>query len=158
MLVHVLDVNDNAPVFSQEVYEGTISEAAVPGSLVFQRLSSVPLVVSAKGRDAGVRTVDDVRAHPQRLACLLPDARKTCLELKRFLRQKVYLSKTLNAERERSVQMIAELFQYFEADPARLPDPYREQVAARPAHNVICEYIAGMTDGYCGRQYHELIK
>ncbi len=108
-------------------------------------------------RAAGVKTVDDVRRHPQRLACLLPDARKTCLELKRFLRQRVYLSKPLNAERERSVQMIGELFQYFEADPSRLPDPYKEQVASRPAHNVICEYIAGMTDGYCGRRYHELI-
>ena len=108
-------------------------------------------------RDAGVKTVDDVRRHPQRLACLLPDARKTCLELKRFLRQRVYLSKALNAERERSVQMIGELFQYFEADPSRLPEPYKEQVAARPAHNVICEYIAGMTDGYCGRRHQELI-
>jgi len=108
--------------------------------------------------DAGVQSVDDVRRHPQRLACLLPEARKTCLELKRFLRQRVYLSKELNAERDRSVQMIGELFAYFEADPDRLPEPYREQVQLRPAHQVICEYIAGMTDGYCGRQYHELIK
>lgn len=108
-------------------------------------------------RAAEVRTVDDVRHHPQRLACLLPDARKTCLELKRFLRQRVYLSKALNAERERSVQMISELFAFFESDPERLPEPYREQVNSRPAHFVICEYIAGMTDGYCGRRYHELI-
>ena len=108
-------------------------------------------------RAANVRTGDDVRHHPQRLACLRPNARKTCLELKRFLRHRVYLSKTLNAERERSVQMIGGLFNYFEADPARLPDPYGEQVNLRPAHNVICEYIAGMTDGYCRRRYRELI-
>ena len=108
-------------------------------------------------RAANVQTVDQVRHHPQRLACLRPNARKTCLELKRFLRHRVYLSKTLNAERERSVQMIGGLFNYFEADPARLPDPYGEQVNLRPAHNVICEYIAGMTDGYCRRRYQELI-
>jgi len=108
-------------------------------------------------RTANVQTADDVRRHPQRLACLLPEARKTCLELKRFLRQRVYLSKALNTERERSVQMIGELFQYFVADPARLPEPYRDQVAIRPPHNVICEYIAGMTDGFCRRQYLELI-
>ena len=108
-------------------------------------------------RTANVQSVDDVRRHSQRLACLLPEARKTCLELKRFLRQRVYLSKALNSERDRSVQMIGELFQYFIADPARLPEPYRDQVANRPQHNVICEYIAGMTDGYCRRQYLELI-
>lgn len=108
-------------------------------------------------RLAGVETVEDVRRFPRRLATLLPDARRTGLELKRFLRQRVYLSKALNTERERNVRMIGELFAYFEADPQRLPDPYRDQVATRPAHNVICEYIAGMTDGYCGRQYAELI-
>jgi dGTPase len=108
-------------------------------------------------RAANVQTVDDVRRHPQRLACLRPEARKTCLELKRFLRHRVYLSKALNTERERSVLMIGALFRYFEADPARLPDPYQEQVTLRPAHNVICEYIAGMTDGYCRRQYQELL-
>ena len=51
------DVNDNSPTFSQELYEGTISEAATAGSLVFQRLSSAPLVVSAKDRDSGVNAL-----------------------------------------------------------------------------------------------------
>ncbi len=108
-------------------------------------------------REANVQSVDGVRSHPQRLARLLPGPAKTCLELKRFLRQRVYLSKALNAEREGSVQMIGELFQYFEADPSRLPSPYGDQVNTRPAHFVICEYIAGMTDRYCRRRYQELI-
>ena len=107
--------------------------------------------------EAGVQTVEDVRGHPQRLARLLPAAAKTCLELKRFLRQRVYLSKALNTERERSVHMIAELFKYFEADPSRLPSPYGDQVSARPPHFVICEYIAGMTDRFCRLRYQELI-
>ena len=107
--------------------------------------------------EAGVQTVDDVRNHPQRLARLLPAAAKTCLELKRFLRQRVYLSKALNTERERSVHMIAELFKYFEADPSRLPSPYGDQVTTRPPHFVICEYIAGMTDRFCRLRYQELI-
>ncbi|XP_046644672.1 fat-like cadherin-related tumor suppressor homolog isoform X5 [Daphnia pulicaria] len=55
--VHVSDVNDNSPTFSQELYEGTISEAAVAGSLVFQRLSSAPLVVSARDGDSGVNAL-----------------------------------------------------------------------------------------------------
>ena len=57
MLIHVLDVNDNSPAFSQELYEGTISESAAAGSLVFQRLSSNPLVVTAKDADAGVNAL-----------------------------------------------------------------------------------------------------
>ncbi|XP_045031201.1 fat-like cadherin-related tumor suppressor homolog isoform X3 [Daphnia magna] len=55
--VHVSDVNDNSPTFSQELYEGTIAESALAGSLVFQRLSSAPLVVSAKDGDSGVNAL-----------------------------------------------------------------------------------------------------
>lgn len=108
-------------------------------------------------REAGAETVDDVRHFPQRLASLLPEARATGQQLKGFLRERVYFSPALNTDRDRSVRMIGDLFEYFLSEPNRLPDAYREQVQVRPAHVVICEYIAGMTDGYCGRRHQELI-
>ena len=57
VLIHVLDVNDNAPTFTQEVYEGTIMESAKSGSLVFSQNSSSPLVISASDRDSGVNAL-----------------------------------------------------------------------------------------------------
>lgn len=107
---------------------------------------------------AGAKTVEDVRRYPARLAELTPDARETGKVLKRYLRQKVYHSPALKEERERNVGMISALFEYYAADPSRLPEPYGQQAAERQPHNVICEYIAGMTDGYCGRVYADVIE
>ena len=63
LLIHVLDVNDNAPSFAQPLYRGIIVESAPIGSLVTQRISasassaSPPLVVSARDADAGVNAL-----------------------------------------------------------------------------------------------------
>lgn len=53
VLIHVLDVNDNAPRFTQNLYEGTVMESAALGSLVFRLHSSSPLVISATDDDSG---------------------------------------------------------------------------------------------------------
>ena len=45
--------------------------------------------------------------------------------------------------------MIADLFDFFLEFPERLPEYYRQQTEADPAHRVVCDYIAGMTDRFC---------
>jgi dGTPase len=45
--------------------------------------------------------------------------------------------------------MISELFQFFLDHPDRLPENYAESL--EPPHRIICDYIAGMTDGYFRR-------
>ena len=50
VLVHVVDVNDNHPVFVHETYVGNISEAAPPNSVVLDN-ASAPLVVKAMDAD-----------------------------------------------------------------------------------------------------------
>ena len=53
------------------------------------------------------------------------------------------------------MQAIAELFEYFVQDPERLPEAYAERAKKEPPHRVICDYIAGMTDGYFNRVYRD---
>jgi dGTPase len=57
------------------------------------------------------------------------------------------------AERRRSAGMLAELFEYYLAHPEKLPQNYVDALAASPLHRVVCDYIAGMTDGYFLRCY-----
>lgn len=108
-------------------------------------------------RTARVESVEDVRGYPHRLVRLTDPAATTGRELKRFLHRKVYNSDELLKERNLSVRMIAELFTYYLGNPDRLPSPYQDQAEQGNAHRVICAYIAGMTDGYCRRIYHELL-
>lgn len=109
-------------------------------------------------RAAGVADVDQVRRHPRRLACLLPVAQSLGAGLKRFLYRHVYTSEPLLAERKRSADMIAELFRFFLDHLEAMPAAYGEQAATEPPHRVVCDYIAGMTDGYFRRTYEQLLK
>ena len=106
---------------------------------------------------AGVQTADDVRAYASRLAAFTPEAEETSRALKRFLYLNVYSSKELGDDRNLSMAMIGELFGFFLENPDRLPPQYEEQALTHPAHRVVCDYIAGMTDVFLRRTYEHLI-
>ena len=52
---------------------------------------------------------------------------------------------------------IAGLFRFFLANPDRLPQPYAQQALEEPAHGVVCDYIAGMTDAFFLRTYELML-
>lgn len=100
---------------------------------------------------AGASSVEDVRRHPVRLARFSPEAEALSADLKRFLHERVYNSPAMLEERSRSRALIDALFAYYLDDLGRLPEPYRRQVGDQAAHRIICDYIAGMTDGFLRR-------
>jgi dGTPase len=102
-------------------------------------------------QSAGVTDLESVRRHRPRLASLTPEAAAATAALKRFLFESVYDSAELSQARARSAAMIEELFDYYAADPARMPDNYSRAAATVPVSRVVCDYIAGMTDRYCLR-------
>ena len=106
---------------------------------------------------AGAETVEDVRRFPERLAAFTPETGETSRALKRFLWEHVYTSPALGEDRARSVRSIGELFQYFLATSESLPEGYREQMESEPAHRVICDYIAGMTDSFFRRTHEQFL-
>ncbi len=116
-------------------------------------ISGLILGVRDAARDSGVETCDDVRHLPGRLARFTPEAAQLSRELKQFLYAKMYTAPELSRDRSGSMSRIGELFRYFLEDPSRLPENYRERALEEPAHRVICDYIAGMTDNYFARVY-----
>lgn len=107
--------------------------------------------------ETGVRSAEDVREHPERLARFAAPARALSLDLKQFLQQRVYSSEPVNEERRRSTAMIGQLFHFFLELPDSLPEAYQEQAAGVPLHRVVCDYIAGMTDGFLRRTWERLL-
>jgi dGTPase len=108
--------------------------------------------------EAGLQDVGQLRAHPRRVACLTPQAHSASASLKSFLHRQVYSAEVLLEERRRVTLMLAELFEYFLEHPAGLPAAYREQAADQPPHRIVCDYIAGMTDGFFHRTYRRIIQ
>jgi|YNPMSStandDraft_1061717.scaffolds.fasta_scaffold32995_2 dGTPase len=105
---------------------------------------------------ARVHHVEEVRRYPVRLARLSQTAAETQSQIKAFLHRAVYNSEALTAERRRAAAMIANLFDYYCQRPDRMPSPYRDQARRAPVHQVVCDYIAGMTDGFFERTYRQV--
>jgi dGTPase len=102
--------------------------------------------------------VDAVRAHPGRVVRFTPATAEGAAQLKRFLRAQVYESEQLVQERQRSVERIAQLFELLLRQPELMPAAYLEESAGEPLHRQVCDYIAGMTDGFFARTCSQLEK
>ena len=100
--------------------------------------------------------VEAVRAYPERAARFTSETAAGAAQLKGFLRANVYESEQLAASRARSTLLIEALFDFFLARPECLPANYLEESAGQPLHRQVCDYIAGMTDGFFARTCAQL--
>jgi dGTPase len=77
-------------------------------------------------------------------------------QLKAFLTARVYESKDLVEHRAQAVKKIEWLFSYLLAHPERISPGFRENLETESVERVVCDYIAGMTDGYFLKTYEAL--
>jgi dGTPase len=108
-------------------------------------------------KEAGLKSVEDVRHHPKRLVTFSPEAAKQNGALKRFLFSHLYSEPAIAEDRDRSIAALDELFTFFVQHPERMPAQYAEQARQAPRHRIVCDYIAGMTDHFLLRQRRELL-
>jgi dGTPase len=102
---------------------------------------------------AGVRSTQDVRRHPERLAGFSKEVEAERRAAKTFLYERLYFSRELEPEKEQAERVIRELFEMWLKHPERLPASYHEKARREPVHRVVCDYIAGMTDHYILEQH-----
>ncbi|MGA2989436.1 MAG: deoxyguanosinetriphosphate triphosphohydrolase [Candidatus Korobacteraceae bacterium] len=108
-------------------------------------------------RQAGVRTLDDIRNRPERLAAFSAEAGVERNELKQFLYETLYYSPELRPEKADAQQVVTELFDYWVEHPPELPRSYQEKIAGASIARVVCDYIAGMTDNFIFEQHRRLV-
>jgi dGTPase len=113
------------------------------------------LIVSTRQRlkDSGADSVDDVRQAPNRLAGFGQEAAARNSELKRFLLARVYEQPSITEDRDRSIRCLQEMFLFYMEMPEAMPRFYAKLAQEAPRHNVVCDYIAGMTDQFLLRQH-----
>ena len=108
-------------------------------------------------RKLKLRSVEQVRAQPQRLVGLHPGIALENKRLKDFLYKHFYSHPAVDAERKKIVRLMEELFAYFMSHPRNLPPFYFAKTGQEPMHRIVCDYIAGMTDNYLQEQHRRLI-
>jgi dGTPase len=104
----------------------------------------------------GLNDVDAVRHHSQRVAAFTPETAEGSRQLKSFLQGKVYQSERLSEDRKKSTGLVADLFEYYMEHPDAMPVNYLEDAAGQPLHRMVCDYIAGMTDGFVLRTAEQM--
>jgi dGTPase len=165
-LFAIEDVRDSVPEFQRRYEE---AEGQFPGAsdrerfqevvrgLVDQLVSGLIEGTMAAAETAGIEDAEQVRHHPRRLASITPPAQATNRALKQFLHHAVYFSGAMLEERRRSAGMVAELFAFYVAHPEKLPESYLESLGRLPIHRIVCDYIAGMTDGFFLRCFQQTV-
>jgi dGTPase len=104
-------------------------------------------------RSANVRSVEDVRRYPARIARFAGPARKTSADLKRYLHRNVYSSEALERDRAGSTVRLTRLFEYLMEHPGTVAGLEGRRP---PLHRAVCDFIAGMTDRYFLGVYREI--
>jgi dGTPase len=108
---------------------------------------------AARVKEARVQSSDDVRNATGRLAGFSDEIGKRNAELKKFLFANIYDRPEITEDRDRSVRCLEELFVYYVESPGSMPAPHEELTRVEARHEVVCDYIAGMTDQFLLRQW-----
>lgn len=69
-------------------------------------------------------------------------------ELHSFMFERVYLNPECKSEETKAVKLIQELYGYFCQNPEELPGEFETIAETEGVERAVCDYIAGMTDGY----------
>lgn len=104
---------------------------------------------------SGVRTADEIRNVPERLARFSEAARAQNAQLKGFLFAHIYNHPLITEDSTRSVACLAELFAYYLQQRGSMPESQERAAREIPRHFVVCDYIAGMTDQFLLRRHQE---
>ena len=124
---------------------GILTEGELPASTLevlgrhhSQRINTL---VKDMVRESG----DDIRLSPEVEAALG--------ELRSFLFDRVYIGSVAKEEEDKAILVLRSLFRYYLEQPQEMPGEFRsgdEDLSVR-----VCDYVAGMTDRYAMRKYHE---
>jgi dGTPase len=111
----------------------------------------------AEAAASGANRVEDVRRLTRRLAGFSPQVTTENAALKKFLLDRLYDQPAIVLDRERSVEALGQLFEFYLGHPDAMPKSYAELAQREPRHRVVCDYIAGMTDHFLLRQHQDLL-
>jgi dGTPase len=122
-----------------------------------------PAPIAVLGRSGSQRIdalVHDMVEHSARAGEIVQGERaaSAMAALRAFMFERVYLGPAVRVERERIAGVVRTLFEHYVAHPELLPDS-RTSAGGEQASELaqrVTDYIAGMTDRYCIREFTEL--
>jgi dGTPase len=133
-----------------------IDDALRAGLLREEDLPAQPIsVLGSSGSQRIDALVHDMVEHSQRAGEIVqgPEAGPAMSALRDFMFERVYLGPAVRAEHARIAGVVRRLFEHYASNPRLLPAAGEEKddLAQR-----VTDYLAGMTDRYCIREFTQL--
>jgi dGTPase len=109
-------------------------------------------------RQGHIRAVADVRRAPEPLVGPGPEVRALKAGLEEFLHRRVYRHHRVMRMAGKGRRFLHALFEEFCRAPDQLPERYARRAQAGSLEQVVCDYLAGMTDRYAQDEYLRLFQ
>lgn len=103
-----------------------------------------------------IRTLQDVRNAGENIVRFSESTEKLNIELKEFLFEKMYRHYRMIRMADKARRIINQLFEAYLEDSNQLPPSFRQRLKDENQMQLICDYIAGMTDRFALEEYKKL--
>jgi dGTPase len=136
-----------------------IDDAVRAGLLREEELPVEPIAVLGSSGSARIDTlVHDMVEHSELAGDIVQgDVAQTAMkELRDFMFERVYLGPAVRAEHAKIAGVVRRLFEHYVEQPELLPAPGDGGHKEHDLPRRVTDYLAGMTDRYCIREYTEL--
>lgn len=111
--------------------------------------------------DAGVQSVEDVRALDHPVVQFSPELWSGLKEIRAFLFTRMYRAPSVMEKRAKVAKVVEALFPYFLDNPQDMPERWHADIAGAADRTalarIVSDYIAGMTDRFALQQHERLI-
>ena len=85
-----------------------------------------------------------------------PEVQNATDKLRKFMFDKVYIGSRAKREEKKAQNIIKALYIYFNNNPLELPEDSRNRLDFETTNDVVCDYVAGMTDRYAIKKFRDL--
>ncbi len=133
------------------------AQRALVRDMIGTMVADVLVETRARIAEAGVATIDDVRAAGRPLVGFSPAMGIEERALKRFLYDRLYNSPSLHPIRREAQRIVTDLAAAYRAGGLSLPAGWQRGEGETARVRGIADFIAGMTDRFAIRQHEQLI-
>ncbi len=89
--------------------------------------------------------------------CMSPELMELTKDLREWMFENVYTNPTAKGQESKAEDLVEELFYYYLESVDRLPEDYRNMITeGDDVHQVVADYVSGMTDRFAIARYKEI--
>jgi len=134
---------------------GELARSAVVRSLINLLVEDLIMTSEKKIEDVSVRSVNEVRKLPQ-LITFSNDIYSQYEDLKKLLFERMYNHYRVIRMAEKASRIIKDLFDAYYKEPRQIPPHACKRMDREPKEQIICDYLAGMTDRFAQEEHKKL--